>query len=90
MKAKFPDRIAAIHGMGMAFAAVVVKPGTKELDVELVDRVIERAFEKGVMSIRTMTGTIKVGPPLTISDEALVEAMDVLIESMGEIVSEDF
>ena len=40
------------------------------------------------MSIRTMTGTIKVGPPLTISDDALEEAMDVLIESMGEIVQE--
>ncbi|MCX4344907.1 MAG: aminotransferase class III-fold pyridoxal phosphate-dependent enzyme [Kineothrix sp.] len=88
MKALFPDRIRAIHGMGMAYAAVVVKPGTKELDVELVDRVIERAFEKGVMSIRTMTGTIKVGPPLTIADDALGEAMDVLKESMTEIVRE--
>ena len=88
MKARFPERIRAIHGMGLAFAAVIVKPGTKELDVELVDRVIERAFEKGVMSIRTMTGTIKVGPPLTIADDALEEAMDVLTESFGEIVSE--
>lgn len=86
MKDKFPDRVSAVHGMGMAFAAVIVKPMTKELDVETVDRIIERAFEKGVMSIRTMTGTIKVGPPLTISDDALIEAMDVLIESMGEIV----
>lgn len=90
MKNRFPDRIISVHGMGMAFAAVVVKPGTKELDVELVDRVIERAFEKGVMSIRTMTGTIKVGPPLTIADDALVEAMDVLTESMEEIVRENF
>lgn len=88
MKDRFPDRIIAIHGMGLAFAAVVVKPGTRGLDVELVDRVIERAFEKGVMSIRTMTGTIKLGPPLTISDDALREAMDVLIEAMGEIVEE--
>ncbi|NBH70608.1 aspartate aminotransferase family protein [Clostridiaceae bacterium] len=89
LKKKFPDRVKTIHGMGMAFAAVVVKPGTKELDVELVDRIIERAFEKGVMSIRTMTGTIKVGPPLTISDEALKEGMEVLIESMEEIIEED-
>lgn len=89
LKEKFPDRVKTIHGMGMAFAAVVVKPGTKELDVELVDRIIERAFEKGVMSIRTMTGTIKVGPPLTISDEALKEGMEVLIESMEEIIEED-
>lgn len=88
MKRRFPERVRAIHGMGLAFAAVVVKPGTRDLDVEIVDRIIERAFEKGVMSIRTMTGTIKVGPPLTISDEALEEAMDVLIESMGEIIEE--
>ncbi len=89
LQSRFPDRIKAIHGMGLAFAAVVVLPGTKNLDIELVDRIIERAFEKGVMSIRTMTGTIKVGPPLTIADDALEEAMDVIIESMQEIVDED-
>ncbi len=88
LKNKFPDRVIAIHGMGLAFAAVVVKPGTQELDVELVDKVIERAYEKGLMSIRTMTGTIKIGPPLTIPEEALVEGMDIIIESMEEVVSE--
>ena len=88
MKALFPERICAVHGMGMAFAAVVVKPQTRELDVELVDRIIERAYEKGLMSIRTMTGTIKIGPPLTIPDDALEEGMDILIEAMKEIVRE--
>lgn len=88
MKFLFPNRICQIHGKGMAFAAVVVKPGTKELDVELVDRIIERAYEKGLISIRTMTGTIKIGPPLTIPDDALREGMDILIESMKEIVGE--
>ena len=81
MKALFPERICAVHGMGMAFAAVVVKPQT-------VDRIIERAYEKGLMSIRTMTGTIKIGPPLTIPDDALEEGMDILIEVMKEIVRE--
>ncbi len=88
MQRRFPDRIAAIHGFGMAFAAVVVKPGTEELDVELVDRIIERAYEKGLMSIRTMTGTIKIGPPLTIPKDALGEGMDILSESMEEILRE--
>lgn len=88
MKREFPDRVIAIHGFGLAFAAVVVKPGTQDLDVEYVDRVIERAYEKGLMSIRTMTGTIKIGPPLTIPDDALVEGMDILIESMREIAQE--
>lgn len=88
MQRRFPNRICAIHGFGLAFAAVVVQPGTRELDIDFVDKVIERAYEKGVMSIRTITGTIKIGPPLTIPDEALSEAMDVLIESMQEIVDE--
>lgn len=88
MQRRFPDRICAIHGFGLAFAAVVVQPGTRELDIDFVDKVIERAYEKGVMSIRTITGTIKIGPPLTIPDEALSEAMDVLIESMQEIADE--
>lgn len=88
LKDQFPERICSVHGMGMAFAVVVVKPGTKELDVELVDRIIERAYEKGLMSIRTMTGTIKIGPPLTIPDDALIEGMDIIAESMQEIIEE--
>lgn len=88
LKKKFPDRVKAVHGFGLAFAAVIVKPGTEELDVELVDRIIERAFEKGLMSIRTMTGTIKIGPPLTIPDDALIEGMNIIIESMEEVVNE--
>ena len=88
LKSRFPDRVIAIHGFGLAFAAVVVKPETKELDIELVDRIIERAYEKGLMSIRTMTGTIKIGPPLTIPEDALIEGMDIIIESMEEIVNE--
>ena len=36
-----------------------------------------------------MTGTIKVGPPLTIADDALEEAMNVLTESMDEIIKEN-
>lgn len=88
LKKRFPERVCSIHGFGMAFAAVVVKPGTRELDIELVDRIIERAYEKGLMSIRTMTGTIKVGPPLTIPDDALIEGMNIITGSMTEIVEE--
>lgn len=84
----FPNRICSIHGLGMAFAAVVVKPGTTELDIELVDRTIERAYEKGLMSVRTMTGTIKIGPPLTIPQDALIEGMDIIITSMNEVLKE--
>lgn len=87
-KNKYKDRIKAIHGKGMVYAVIIVKPGTEDLDIEFVDKVIERAFEKGLISIRTMTGTIKLGAPLTIPDEALIEGLNIIEESINEIIIE--
>ena len=36
----------------------------------------------GLMSIRTQSGTLKIGPPLTITDDALIEGINVLKESL--------
>lgn len=82
-----PDYIYEIFGEGMVWAVLIRDPKTKELDVDLVDRVIERAMEKGVLSIRTQSGTIKLGPPLVTPDEALLEGIKVLQESLDELVS---
>jgi 4-aminobutyrate aminotransferase-like enzyme len=43
-------------------------------------------MQKGVYSIRTGCGTIKLGPPLTISEDALKEAIQVYKESMNELI----
>jgi 4-aminobutyrate aminotransferase-like enzyme len=81
-----PSHIAEIYGEGMVWAVFVRDPNTKELDIDLVDRVIERAMEKGVLSIRTQCGTIKLGPPLTTPDAALIEGIGVLKESLLELI----
>ena len=86
---KFPDRIPLILGNGMLWAVFICKPGTEELDAEFADRLVERAMQKGVFSIRTGCGTIKLGPPLTIEREALKEAINVYIESMKELILEE-
>lgn len=83
----FPDRVKAIHGKGFAYAAIVVKPGTNELDTDFVDMLVETAFRKGVLLIRTGKGSIKLGPPLTIPKEALTEGLSVLRESFIECIS---
>jgi 4-aminobutyrate aminotransferase-like enzyme len=85
---KYGEKIKQIHGRGLAFAAIFCKPGTKERDIEIVERIIERAFEKGLMSIRTSTGTIKIGPPLNISESALKEGLEIIDESIAEILGE--
>jgi len=87
-KARFPRRVGRILGHGMLFGVFLMKPGSEELDVDFVDRVIERALYKGVFSIRTGRGTIKLGPPLNIPDDALVEGLRVYEEAIAELEAE--
>lgn len=86
IKNRFPDLIE-IFGRGLLFAIHMRKSTANELDVELVDRIIEKAMQKGVLLIRTGTGTIKIGPPLTIPDEALLEGISVIEEAIVECLS---
>ncbi len=83
---EFPNYIHEIFGNGMVWAVFIRHPDTKELAIDLVDKIIERAMEKGVLSIRTCSGTLKLGPPLTITDDALLEGLNVLKESMAEVI----
>jgi 4-aminobutyrate aminotransferase/diaminobutyrate-pyruvate transaminase/4-aminobutyrate aminotransferase/(S)-3-amino-2-methylpropionate transaminase len=85
-KNEFPERIPLILGNGMVWAVFICYPGTKELDADFTDRLVEKAMQKGVYSIRTGCGTIKLGPPLTISEDALKEAIQVYRESMNELI----
>jgi len=41
-------------------------------------------MRKGLLSVRTMSGTLKIGPPLTITKNALIEGLEILKESLEE------
>ncbi|MFA5557895.1 MAG: aspartate aminotransferase family protein [Methanofastidiosum sp.] len=83
-KQKFSDRIISYHGKGMVWGIFVVKPYTEILDIDFVDRVVERCFQKGVILVRTGRGTIKLGMPLTIPEDALIEGLEVIEKSIQE------
>ena len=85
-----PARIGLVYGHGCLFGVFLTErgaPGT--LDPEFCDRVVERAMQKGVFMIKTGRGTIKLGPPLNIPDDALIEAMQVIGETIAEVDSEN-
>jgi 4-aminobutyrate aminotransferase/diaminobutyrate-pyruvate transaminase/4-aminobutyrate aminotransferase/(S)-3-amino-2-methylpropionate transaminase len=88
-KQKYSDRIKSYHGKGMVWGIFVVKLNTEILDIDFVDRVIEKTFTKGVILIRTGCGTIKLGMPLTISNDALVEGLGVIDEAINELIMEE-
>ena len=69
----------------MLFGVFIIKPNSDELDSDLTNYICERAMEKGVFSICTGRGTLKLGPPLTIPDDALIEGLSVYEECFDEL-----
>ncbi len=86
---EFPEIISYISTKGLVAAVFFVKPGTNELDIDLVDELIYKAMLKGINSVRTLSGTIKFGPPLCIPEDALIEAIDVYKECLKECLIEN-
>ncbi len=85
---QFPDRISWILGNGMIMAILFKDPTTGEADGPFTSRVAERCMQKGVLVVHTGRESIKLGPPLTITDEALLEGLAVLGESIAEVALE--
>jgi 4-aminobutyrate aminotransferase-like enzyme len=77
-----PDVIKKIYCKGL-LASVFIEPNSGDKN-EFVDRIIEVAMRKGLNSVRTASGTLKIGPPLTIPDDALIEGLEILKESLEE------
>ena len=81
-KKQYPEIIQEVYCKGLLASVFIKSPDGN--DVDFVDKLIEIAFRKGLVSVRTMSGTLKIGPPLTITEEALLEGVEVLKESLKE------
>lgn len=75
------NNINYIFGNGL-IAALIVS------DEEFASRVCERCYQKGLLVVCTGRESIKIGPPLTITDDALAEGVSVLAEAIEEIHKE--
>ena len=51
--------------------------------------VVETAMKHGLLLCYTGRESIKIGPPLTITREALKEGLDIIDESVGRIFKHD-
>jgi len=84
-KVKYPSRISMILGKGMLFGVFITKKNSEDLDHDLTNYICQRAMEKGVFSICTGRGTLKLGPPLSIPEDALIEGLGVYEECFNEL-----
>jgi 4-aminobutyrate aminotransferase-like enzyme len=85
LKNRYPERINYILGKGLIASVVFKDPRENIPDKLFPSYVCEKAMQKGLLVVHTGRESIKIGPPLTIADEALMEGVDVLEESIKEL-----
>ena len=81
-------RIGRVDGKGLVAGVACVAPGTKEPDGDLAWAVVQRAVEKGVLMFSPVGyggGTIKICPPLMITEAAILDSMAALAEAFAEV-----
>ena len=87
IKQRHPERLKYILGNGLLAAVHFYSPVTGKPDGPFTSEVALKCFQKGLLVVHTGRESIKIGPPLTISDEALLEGVAVLSESVDEVVA---
>jgi 4-aminobutyrate aminotransferase-like enzyme len=88
LQQRFPTRIARSLGHGLIAAVLFRHPQTGEPDAPFASRVAERCMQAGLLVVHTGRESIKIGPPLTITDAALLEGVEVLGQAITEVAAE--
>jgi 4-aminobutyrate aminotransferase/diaminobutyrate-pyruvate transaminase/4-aminobutyrate aminotransferase/(S)-3-amino-2-methylpropionate transaminase len=89
IQAKYPPA-QFLAGKGLVAGLACVEPGTKTPLGALAAAVVRRSIEKGLLMFAPVGfggATIKICPPLTITEEALREGLAVLDEAFAEALA---
>lgn len=78
IQARFSSIILYIFGKGLV-AGLIFQ------NTEMANLICKKAMKQGLLLVHTGRESVKIGPPLTIQDDALLEGLDVLEESIGEL-----
>jgi 4-aminobutyrate aminotransferase len=80
--------VGDVRGRGLMIGVEIVKDKkTKEYGAAERDRIIQLAFERGILFLGCGPSTIRIAPPLIVTKEEADVAMDALEESIA-IVSQ--
>jgi len=81
--------IGNVRGKGLMIGVEFVKDReTKEPAKELTNRVVELAFERGLLMLSCAKSVIRVAPPLSISKAEVDEGMQIFVEAITEAEKE--
>jgi len=75
--------VGDVRGRGLMIGVDIVKDqGTKEYAPELRDRIVQQAFERGILFLGAGPSAVRISPPLVVSKEEADVAIDALEESI--------
>ena len=86
MKKRYPKEIHHILGQGLIFS-IIFNNKIKNIN-NILRNVCFDAMKNGLLVVYTGRESIKIGPPLTISYDALKEGINILDKSIGKIFYE--
>ncbi len=72
------ERISGIADMGYPVTGRGMVAAIHLADVESADRCVIDARIAGLLLVHTGRSTVKIGPPLTIPDDVLLEGLEIL------------
>jgi 4-aminobutyrate aminotransferase len=77
--------IGDVRGRGLMIGVELVKdPVTREPYPELVDRLTERAFKRGLLLLGAGKSVIRLAPPLVLDEYDVDTGLDILAECLAE------
>jgi len=81
--------VGDVRGLGLMIGVELVKDkSTRERAHDQRDRVVDLAFERGVLFLGAGENSIRIAPPLIVTQEQADIAMDVLEECIGIVEKE--
>ena len=78
--------MGSISGKGLAWGVYLLHPETRQLDVGFANKVVTRCLELGLLMLQTGRGTLKIAPPLCITQAALLEGLAVIEQVLAETI----
>jgi 4-aminobutyrate aminotransferase-like enzyme len=81
IKDKFPKEILYVQGKGL-IAALIFNLRSKNNVKKILKLIVEECLKNGLLVVYTGRESIKIGPPLTITKEALIEGNNVLDQAI--------
>jgi 4-aminobutyrate aminotransferase / (S)-3-amino-2-methylpropionate transaminase / 5-aminovalerate transaminase len=85
IKNKYPKHLKYVFGKGLLAALIFIDENGNPLS-DLCDKISEKSFQKGLLVVHTGRESIKLAPPLSITEEAMREGIEVLDQCIKESI----